>query len=109
MLERTRREQATLLEAFRKIFLGVAGDVAQIENNGGTSHNKRKMISGYSLATSFGIILVAGILLAYYGGSYVDRWLGTAPWITLVLMILTMISAFHNLLRELRIKSKDDP
>lgn len=74
----------------------------------GNQDRNRRFLRNYSVATSFGIVLVAGILFGYYVGGYVDRWLGTGPWITLALMILAMISAFQNLVRGLSARNKDD-
>ena len=62
----------------------------------------RSFLRAYGVITSFAFNLIAGILIGYYAGGYLDRWLGTDPWLTLILMTLGTLAAFQSLFRELR-------
>ncbi len=42
---------------------------------------------------------VALIVLAVFAGLYVDRWLGTAPWIMLGLLVVAFGSGFWMMVR----------
>ena len=53
----------------------------------------------------FGFNLLAGLLIGYYGGGWLDGRLGTTPWLTLVGIALGTVAAFRMLLRELRDRS----
>ena len=50
-----------------------------------------------ALAWSFGWPIAAGVL----AGSWLDRWLGTAPWLTLGLAIGAMVMAVGHIIRAL--------
>ncbi|HEX6987934.1 MAG TPA: AtpZ/AtpI family protein [Bacillota bacterium] len=65
----------------------------------------RRRFRGLSAAMAFGVNLVAGLLIGYYGGGWLDRHLDTEPWLTLVGITLGTIAAFRMLLRELRDRS----
>lgn len=59
-----------------------------------------------NMAFSFGITLTAGILLGLYGGSWLDRRLGTSPWMMLAGVLLGIGAGFHSILSELRVLEK---
>lgn len=56
-----------------------------------------------ALGTAYGFVLqmIAGLIVGYYGGRYVDRWLGTGQWVTVILMVLGVVAAFRSLFRRL--------
>ncbi|MBI2874132.1 MAG: AtpZ/AtpI family protein [Firmicutes bacterium] len=54
-----------------------------------------------ALAFTFGTTTAAAILLGLYGGGYLDRRLGTEPYLTLVGIVLGIIVAFRNLFYQL--------
>lgn len=56
-----------------------------------------------SLAIGIAPMFVAGILIGYFGGSYLDRRLGTTPWLTVVGLFLGMGAGFAEILRLLRL------
>lgn len=53
-----------------------------------------------------GIVLVAAIVLGYLFGSYLDRKLGTAPWLTLAGVLLGTAAGFVQLFRSVARYSK---
>ncbi|MFO7245952.1 MAG: AtpZ/AtpI family protein [Thermaerobacter sp.] len=64
--------------------------------------DERRRFRGMSAALNFGFNLVGGILIGYYGGAWLDRRLGTDPWLALAGVALGITAAFRMLWRELR-------
>jgi ATP synthase protein I len=55
-------------------------------------------------ASSIGWMFPIAIGLGYLLGHYLDKWLGTDPWLTGICTLLGIIAAFRNLFRL----AKDD-
>jgi ATP synthase protein I len=49
-----------------------------------------------------GITLVMSTVIGLAGGYYADRWLGTAPWLTMVGLGIGIVAGFVNLFRATR-------
>jgi ATP synthase protein I len=49
--------------------------------------------------STVGLTLVLATLIGLAGGYYLDRWLGTSPWLTLIGLVLGIVSGFVNLFR----------
>jgi ATP synthase protein I len=49
--------------------------------------------------SAVGLMLVVSTLLGFGGGYYLDRWLGTAPWLQLAGLLLGAAAGFVNLFR----------
>ncbi|HYO54125.1 AtpZ/AtpI family protein [Archangium sp.] len=45
--------------------------------------------------------LVGGAVVGVLGGYYLDRWLGTAPWLLLGLSLVGISVGFYGFLREM--------
>lgn len=54
-----------------------------------------------SLALSFGFTLLAAMFLGFWGGGWLDRRLGTGPWLSLLGLLLGVVAAFRILFRDL--------
>ena len=50
--------------------------------------------------SSIGLTLVISTVLGLVGGYYVDRWLGTTPWLLLIGLVLGIAAGFVNLFRS---------
>ena len=48
--------------------------------------------------SSMGIALVASILIGLAMGYYLDRWFGTKPILTLVMLCFGIVSGFRNII-----------
>jgi F0F1-type ATP synthase assembly protein I len=59
--------------------------------------------------TSIGLILPSSIAVGLFFGYYLDRWLGTAPWLLLTFTVLGIASGLISLLRAIRKEFKDEP
>jgi ATP synthase protein I len=49
-----------------------------------------------------GWVLMVSVLGGTVGGFYLDRWLGTTPWLTLVGIFLGMAAGFTSLFRTIQ-------
>ena len=47
-----------------------------------------------------GITLVVSTVVGLAGGYYLDRWLGTAPWLTMIGLGFGIAAGFVNLFRS---------
>jgi ATP synthase protein I len=48
---------------------------------------------------SLGFAFVIAVVLGWWFGSVLDRWLGTAPWLTLVFFFLGLVAGGLNVFR----------
>jgi len=59
--------------------------------------------------TSLGLILPSSIAVGLFMGYFLDRWLGTRPWLLLVFTVLGVASGLISLMRAIRKEFKDEP
>ena len=59
--------------------------------------------------TSIGLILPSSIAVGLFFGYYLDRWLGTAPWLLLTFTVLGIASGLISFLRAVKKEFKDEP
>jgi len=52
--------------------------------------------------STVGLTLVVATVLGLAGGYYLDRWLGTSPWLTLIGLLLGIAAGFVNLFRSVK-------
>jgi len=52
--------------------------------------------------STIGLTLVVATVLGLAGGYYLDRWLGTSPWLTLIGLLLGIAAGFVNLFRSVK-------
>ena len=56
--------------------------------------------------SSLGVSMVAATLIGLAMGYYLDKWLETSPWLTLIFLVIGIIAGFRNIYilteRELR-------
>ncbi len=57
--------------------------------------------------STVGITLVVATVIGLAGGYYLDRWLGTSPWLTLVGLLFGIAAGFVNLFRAVRRAERD--
>ena len=62
----------------------------------------------FELAFTFAGTLLAGMGIGYYGGRWLDGWLGTAPWLQLLGLMLGVVAAFRVLWRTLQRIADED-
>ena len=49
--------------------------------------------------STVGMTLVLATVIGLAGGYYLDKWLGTSPWLTLIGLGLGIVAGFVNLFR----------
>jgi F0F1-type ATP synthase assembly protein I len=59
--------------------------------------------------SSIGLILPSSIAVGLFLGYFLDRWLGTAPWLLLGLTVLGIVSGLLSLFRALKKELKNEP
>jgi len=64
-----------------------------------SSQTDRRGIRQLGVLSGVGLTLVISTVLGFWGGRVLDRWLGTAPWLMLVGLLLGIASGFVNLFR----------
>jgi ATP synthase protein I len=57
--------------------------------------------------SAVGITLVVATVIGLAGGYYLDRWLGTSPWLTLLGLLLGIAAGFVNLFRTVKRAERD--
>jgi ATP synthase protein I len=59
----------------------------------------RQWMRDVGALSGVGLMLVISTVLGLVGGYYLDRWLGTAPWLGLAGLLLGVAAGFVNLFR----------
>lgn len=76
------------------------------------AEDRQKLIRSIGFLSGVGISMVATTLIGLAMGYYLDRWLGTSPWLTLVFLGFGIAAGFRNIFiltrRELRRQSEED-
>lgn len=56
--------------------------------------------------------MVAATLIGLAMGYYLDKWLGTSPWLTLIFLVFGIVAGFRNIYiltdRELKRQKQDN-
>lgn len=58
---------------------------------------RQELFRSLGFLSSVGICMVASIVIGLAMGYYLDKWLNTAPWLTLIFMVLGIVSGFRNI------------
>lgn len=53
-------------------------------------------------ASSLGIMLVAATAIGFAMGFFLDRYLGTSPYFTLIMFLLGIIAGFWSVIKEIK-------
>ena len=61
--------------------------------------NEGKWLRRAGLASSVGLVLVVATLIGYAFGSWLDRRLGTEPWLMLVFTLMGIAAGFIEMFR----------
>jgi ATP synthase protein I len=76
------------------------------------AEDRRQLIKSLGFLSSVGISMVASTLIGLGMGYYLDKWLGTSPWLTLIFLGFGVVSGFRNIYilteRELKRQEKEN-
>lgn len=71
----------------------------------------REAYRAFAMFGSFGFIMAASVLVGYFIGNYLDKKLGTEPWLLIIFLFLAIIGAFMEFFktfqRFMTLNSKD--
>jgi ATP synthase protein I len=56
----------------------------------------RQRIKSLGFLSGVGISMVAATFIGLAMGYYLDKWLGTSPWLTLIFLGFGIVSGFRN-------------
>ena len=59
--------------------------------------DKRQLFKSLGFLSSLGISMVAASFIGLAIGYYLDKWLGTSPWMTLIWLGFGIASGFRNI------------
>jgi len=52
------------------------------------------LVKGMSMITQIGVMILVCVLIGLFAGRFLDNWLGTSPWLTLLFTFLGVGAAF---------------
>lgn len=52
--------------------------------------------------STLGIAMVAAVAIGLAMGYWLDRWLGTTPWLTMLFALLGIVAGFLNFFRDVK-------
>ena len=61
------------------------------------AEDKRQLFKTLGFLSSVGISMVAATFIGLGMGYYLDKWLGTTPWLTLIFLGFGIVSGFRNI------------
>ena len=56
--------------------------------------DRREILRALGLFTQLGFTMASCVFLGVMAGKYLDRWLGTSPWLLLLFTVIGALSAF---------------
>ena len=68
----------------------------------------RSLIRIFARAGTVGLHMVASTFVGYLIGSYLDKWLGTPPWFTIIFLLLGIAAGFRELARLAKKASEEN-
>ncbi len=74
--------------------------------------DRRKLIRSVGFLSSIGISMVLCTFIGMAMGYYLDKWLGTTPWLTLAFLLFGIVAGFRNIFvltaQELRRQEREN-
>jgi ATP synthase protein I len=76
------------------------------------AEDDRQLFKSLGFLSSIGISMVAATIIGLAMGYYLDQWLETSPWLTLIFLLFGIIAGFRNMFiltrREVRRQQEQD-
>jgi ATP synthase protein I len=72
---------------------------------------RRPSLQKLAALSNLGLLLPSSIIVGLFMGYWLDKLLGTRPWLTLSFLVLGIVSGFLSLfrgLKKLKLDSEDD-
>jgi ATP synthase protein I len=68
---------------------------------------ERSLLKQFLRASTVGLNLVLATFVGLAIGYYLDKWLGTSPWLTIIFLIVGIIAGFRELWRVAKDEERD--
>ncbi len=62
----------------------------------------RQIFRDLGYYSSLGLSVALSIMIGFFAGYLLDRWLGTTPWGMFVFLILGIVAGFRNILMAMK-------
>ena len=59
--------------------------------------DKRQLFRSLGFLSSVGISMVAASFIGLYIGIWLDEWLGSKPWMTIIWLVIGIAAGFRNM------------
>lgn len=69
---------------------------------GNPKQNKKSALTVIGDVGTMGMHLVASTFIGLGMGWYLDKWLGTKPWMLIIFLILGIVAGFRNMFQEVQ-------
>jgi ATP synthase protein I len=70
--------------------------------------NRHQLLDAVALVGGVGISTVATVGVGFFGGRALDMWLGSAPWATIIGIVLGMLTGFWVTYKRVTEVERDD-
>ncbi len=74
----------------------------------GSKDKKKSVLTPLADVGTMGMHLVVSTFIGLGMGWYLDKWLGTKPWLLLIFLILGIVAGFRNMFQEVRRLNRQD-
>ncbi|WP_022663113.1 AtpZ/AtpI family protein [Paucidesulfovibrio longus] len=68
----------------------------------------RELIDQLSTAGTIGLNLVSSTFIGLAMGWFLDKWLGTKPWMLLIMLLFGIVAGFRSVIREVQHIQRSD-
>lgn len=72
-----------------------------------SNDEKKRLVGDLRLYGSLGIEMAASVLIGTFIGYWIDKWLGTSPWILIIGFVFGAAAGFRNLYRFISREDRD--
>ena len=72
-----------------------------------SKEERKRLVGDLRLYGSLGIEMTASVLIGTFIGYWIDKWLGTSPWILIIGFIFGAAAGFRNLYRFIAREDRD--
>jgi ATP synthase protein I len=59
--------------------------------------DRKQLYRSLGFLSSMGLSMVAATFIGLAIGYYLDQWLGTSPWLTLIFLVFGIVAGFRNI------------